>query len=70
MADQLSREELTSWRREAEADVRGKEDAAAVLWQRRLLTVLDELDRRRSMPTAIDLAMDEEAVAMQRPIPQ
>jgi hypothetical protein len=69
MADQLSKEELNAWRREAESDVRAK-DAASVLWQRRLLAVLDELDRRRAMPTAIDLAMDEEAVAMQRPIPQ
>jgi hypothetical protein len=69
MGDQPSTEELTSWRTQAEADVRGK-DAASVIWQRRLLAVMDELDRRRSMPTAIDLAMDEEAVAMQRPIPQ
>jgi hypothetical protein len=69
MADQLSTEELNAWRAEAEADVRDK-NASSVLWQRRLLAVLDELDRRRAMPTAIDLAMDEEAVAMQRPIPQ
>lgn len=69
MTEQLGREEIASWRAEAEADVREK-GAAAVVWQRRLLLVLDELDRRRAMPTAIDLAMDEEAVAMQRPIPQ
>jgi hypothetical protein len=69
MADQLSTEELDAWRTEAEADVRDK-DASSALWQRRLVAVLDELDRRRAMPTAIDLAMDEEAVAMQRPIPQ
>jgi len=69
MTEQLSRDELVQWRSEAEAAVQGR-DAASVLWPRRLLLVLDELDRRRAMPTAIDLAMDEEAVAMQRPIPQ
>ncbi len=69
MADQLSSAELSSWRAEAEADVRSK-DAESALWQQRLLRVLDELDRRRATPTAIDLAMDEEAVSMQRPIPQ
>jgi hypothetical protein len=69
MTEELSRDELVKWRSEAEADVQGQ-DPASVLWQRRLLLVLDELDRRRAMPTAVDLAMDEEAVAMQRPIPQ
>jgi hypothetical protein len=69
MADQLSREELSSWRAEAEADVRDRQPDS-VVWQRRLLAVLDELDRRRAAPTAVDLAMDEEAVSMQRPIPQ
>jgi hypothetical protein len=70
MTEQLGGEELAAWRSEAETDLKAAADTASVAWQRRFLLVLDELDRRRATPSAIELAMDEEAVAMQRPIPQ